>query len=561
MNLYIQKASNGYQYVKIIQGYRDPKTKKPTYKVIEKVGRLDKLLAEDPNIIEKLTVRVEEMNAQEELLERQNAKEKIEKLLKPIPDSGNKKYPSRNFGYLLYKNVWDELNLDSFFCYRQKKWPKLELNLRDMTFLQCVSRIITPCSKLATYKKQNQFLEHYDFKEQNFYRVLPYLATLKEPLEKYLHKKICEQTDRDMAVVFYDVTTYYFESVTEDALKGFGFSKDNKVNLVQVVMGLLIDNNGIPVGYDLFPGNTSDFSTLKPILSTFKKKYGVNKVIITADRGLNSKSNLLEIKKMGFGYIMAYKIRSSSAEMKGKVLDPEGYTTFGENYKYKVLPYENIIKDKETKEPHRLKEHIIVSFSSSRYIKDQKDRERLIEKAERLVSRPSNYKSEMKKGGKKYIDINLNGKDIQINWEKIKKEQLLDGYYAIETSELELPAEEIINIYRKLWKIEESFRVMKTQLQARPIYVWTKANIEGHFVMCYLALVLQRMLEYKLDRANLKITTDEIIAAVTAATITIVDDDNYMRLEDGDTFDKMLEALKLPQIPSPGKVNRLKKQM
>lgn len=150
----------------------------------------------------------------------------------------------------------------------------------------------------------------------------------------------------------------------------------------------------------------------------------------------------------------------------------------------------------------------------------------MIKKAERLVSRPSNYKSEMKKGGKKYIDINLNGKDIQINWTKIKKEQLLDGYYAIETSELELPAEEIINIYRKLWKIEESFRVMKTQLQVRPIYVWTKANSEGHFVMCYLALVLQRMLEYKLV----------IIAAVTAANIAIVDDDNYMRLEDGDTF-------------------------
>ncbi|WP_145453231.1 IS1634 family transposase, partial [Staphylococcus epidermidis] len=205
------------------------------------------------------------------------------------------------------------------------------------------------------------------------------LASQKDCLEEHLNKLVAKKFNRNLAVAFYDVTTYYFESVLADELKKFGFSKDNKVNQVQVVMGLLIDDQGIPVSYELFPGNTNDFKTLEPALTRLKEQYGIKKLIIVADRGLNSKKNLLFLKSLGFEYIMGYKIRSGSKKAKEMVLDESGYTVTSPEFKWKKCGFQSHFRaDGKT---HKIDDHLLVTWSLKRQQKDRKDRERIVQKS------------------------------------------------------------------------------------------------------------------------------------------------------------------------------------
>ncbi len=296
-------------------------------------------------------------------------------------------------------------------------------------------------------------------------------------------------------VVFYDVTTFAFQSFQVDEIRNFGFSKDCKFNEVQVVMGLLIDNEGMPIGYELFPGNTFDGKTMVASLENIKKKFSINRVVIVADRGLNSKNNLNLIRDAGYGYIVASKIRSMGREIKEQILNNEGYTDVGEGFCYKVMEYENVFKD-ENKVVHRLEEHLIVSYSEKRALKDKSDRERLINKANKLLAHPASIEELSKRGGKKYLK---NEGQKRLSWrldsERIENDSKFDGYYGIQTSEKNMSAEEIIEAYHTLWRIEDSFRVMKSTLEVRPVFHWNPERIRGHFMMCFLAFMMERKLE------------------------------------------------------------------
>lgn len=222
---------------------------------------------------------------------------------------------------------WKQLKLDYFFNYRQKKSTKATIPYKTRAALLTYMRLMHPASKKRTFEQKDRLL-HFPsgtIDLHQIYRSLSFFGQQKEALEQHLNKQIAEMVDRDVSVCFYDVTTYYFESQQADDLKRFGFSKDNKVNQVQVVMGLLIDSYGIPIGYNLYPGNTNEFGTLEPVLKQLKDQYGIQKLIITADRGLNSKANLAKIRRLGFDYVLAYKIRAASKEVKSLVLDDSGY--------------------------------------------------------------------------------------------------------------------------------------------------------------------------------------------------------------------------------------------
>ncbi|WP_415783250.1 IS1634 family transposase, partial [Alkalicoccus chagannorensis] len=235
--------------------------------------------------------------------------------------------------------------------------------------LMTYSRLLYPDSKRSTYEGKERFAGEFSCTLDHLYRSLGFLAEQKEHLEKHLHKQLSMQADRQLAVAFYDVTTYYFESVQADTLKKFGFSKDNKVNQVQVVMGLLIDEHGIPVSYDLFPGNTSDFRTLEPALNRVKAQYGITKLILVADRGLNSKRNLALLKSLGFEYIMGYKIRSGSKKAKEMVLDPQGYTSESAHFKWKKCDFTSTFR--ENGQTHTLEDHLLLTWSQKRQHKDR----------------------------------------------------------------------------------------------------------------------------------------------------------------------------------------------
>lgn len=399
-----------------------------------------------------------------------------------------------NYGYVAYAALWEKLGIARCLEHFQEN-GRIQFNLGQAVFLMAVQHLLNPRSKLSTYKHQDSYFNLPELGLQHLYRALNILASNKETIEKMLfadnHLKVGQKVD----VVFYDVTTFAFQSFKVDEIRNFGFSKDCKFNEVQVVMGLLIDHEGMPIGYELFPGNTFEGKTMVASLENLKKKFSINRVVIVADRGINSKNNLSLIKEAGYGYIVASKIRTLRKSVKERILNEEGYTVVNEGFRYKVMDYENTFKDEE-KKLHCLTEHLIVSYSEKRALKDRSDRERLINKAGKLLATAGSIEALSKRGGKKYLKSEGRQKnEWRLDQEKIKQDELLDGYYGIQTSEMDMSAEEIINAYHSLWKIEDSFRVMKNTLEVRPVFHWNPERIKGHFVVCFLAFMMERKLE------------------------------------------------------------------
>ena len=561
--MYLQIFKNRDQeYVRIAESYRDPETKKPKIRVIQNFGNKEKLLAENPNAIEELQKKVDQMNLEKEHTEVSMATQRVSAFIEHASaqpsDAGA---PVQNYGYEVYQWLWDQLKLDSFLQYRQKKETNIHFPTKTPIALMVYSRLLFPGSKRSTFEGKDRFASEFPCELEQMYRALPFLASQKNQLEEHLNKQISQFFDRNLSVAFYDVTTYYFESVKADDLKKFGYSKDNKVNQVQVVMGVLIDDKGIPISYELFPGNTNDFKTLEPVFIRLKEQYGISKMIITADRGLNSKKNLVFLKSIGFEYIMSYKIRSGSKAAKAMVLEEEGYTYSSTDFKWKKCGFQSTVRiDSKS---HEIQDQLLVTWSLKRERKDRKDRERIVEKSRNLVESKSRMKSEMKKGGKKYVQLTLMEDDqISFNEKQLEIDERFDGYYGIEYSDATLTPEQVLGAYHGLWKIEESFRVLKSNLEARPIYVWSEDSIQGHFVLCYLALVLQRLLEYHLHEKGIDFSTEAIQTALRSATITSVNMDNtdiFIKNKVTEGFTDILGVLGLEDIPPYGKKDKRKR--
>lgn len=555
------KPAGKYQYVEIVETYRDPETKISRTNVIEKIGRLDKILEEDPEIIEKLKKRIEKLNQDAEEKRNIDRRKSVEQFLSEGKKREISGYPVRNYGYVVYKHIWDEMKMDSILGKEQQQNSKSNYDLAKITFLLTISRLLNPASKLRTYQERGNYLgQNFELDLNQIYRTLDLLSNGKDEIEKSMDRRIQKRYGRELDVAFYDVTTYAFQSVEADSLKRFGYSKDQKVNEVQIVMGLFIDNNGIPMGYELFPGNTSDFSTLKTALNQLKEKYKIKKIIITADRGLNSKNNLKIIKDMGFGYIMAYKIRGASAGVKKAILSPDDYLFINDQFKYKTYPYRNCIKD--GKEVQILDENLIITWSDDRQKKDAADRKRLLEKAVKLAESPARYHAELKKGGKKYLTAAVSGMDLEVNYAQAELDAQFDGYYAIETSETLLDPADVIQKYKGLWKIEESFRVMKSELEARPCFVWTESRIRGHFVICFIALVIQRILEYLLSKHGCNASTAKIIAAIRSAEVMVYSENSkliFLKRENELLYDEIIQTLGLKPLFSYNEKNDIRR--
>ena len=393
---------------------------------------------------------------------------------------------------------------------------------------------------------------------EDYYRVLDIIYDEKEKLEKHLNSTLKKKFNRELNVVLYDVTTYYFESVKKDEIKGFGFSKDNKVNQVQVVMGLLIDNNGIPVGYELYPGNTSEFSTLYPVIKDLKEKYKLKKVIVAADRGLNSGKNLLLLKELGLDYVMAYKLKGAKKEIKEKLFE-DGYTIEKE-FKYKLI--EHVKEIRVDGKVEKIQDNLLLGYSEKRAKNDKADRQRLLDKADKLLNNPSMMKQELKKGGKKFIKVTKGNLDIELDVKQIEEAEKMDGFFAIEYSQKELTGREVREIYGSLWKIEDSFRVLKTNLEARPIFVWSEKRIRAHFLICYLALVIERYLEKLLKDNNVNLSTAKIQEAIRNTTLGSVETlmgDYYIKDAESKEYLDIINSVKMNKIPLVGYVSDIKK--
>ncbi|MGI6286752.1 IS1634 family transposase, partial [Neomoorella humiferrea] len=465
--------SREHQYVQLVQSYRENGVVK--HKVLLNLGRLDEI--ENNPSFQRLGKRLLELSKAREVTSLASFSEA----------------QIKNWGYVVYRKIWNQFELPKLLKRISAK-RKVQFDLSDASFLMAVQHLLEPKSKLGTYNHQHRYASLPEVDLNHLYRSLDLLCEHKELLEEEMFQKNRHLFNMQVDVVFYDVTTFSFASVEADTLRDFGFSKDGKFNEVQVVLGLLIDCEGRPIGYELFPGNTFDGKTLETALEKLEKRFGLRRVIIVADRGINSKLNLKRIVERNYSYIFAARIKSMKKEITDMILDENGYQEIkddeGEVLRYKVIEYINEFTAEGKK--YKLPEKLIVTYSSRRAEKDRADRERLIEKAQTLLESKAKIQASNKRGGKKYLkEIDCTGTWI-LDKEAIERDQQFDGYYGIQTSEKEMSAKDILDAYHNLWRVEESFRVMKSTLEVRPVFHWTERRIKGHFVICFLAFLLER---------------------------------------------------------------------
>lgn len=320
-------------------------------------------------------------------------------------------------------------------------------------------------------------------------------------------------------------------------------------------MGLLIDLEGRPIGYELFSGNTFEGNTLEISLDKLKERFNINKVVIVADRGLNSKFNFKKIKDKGYEYIVGSKLKNMPAKIKKEALDLSSYSYICEDpdkdsLKYKIIEYINSVKLENS--TVNLKERIICTYSPKRAKKDQKDRERFIEKAKEILNTPSKLAN--KRGAKKYIDSTI--ENPILDEEKIQEDSQWDGIYGIQTSTEDLSIKKIEEAYHQLWKIEESFRVLKTNLEARPVFHWTEKRIKGHFVLCFMAFLLERTLELELKKNNISYSVEKIRTSLSSLELSVInmEDKQYLLRSNPDKLAKNIFKtldIKMPQKFEP----------
>lgn len=516
MNIHLAKSpSTGKHYVYLTESYRDKKGK-PRRRFIERLGILEDMQEKEPNVLERLRAEAKAMTQKEK-------DHKFLKLSVDLSKSIDHDKPLLNIGFFVLKNVYERLNISHFITHYQKH-KKSHYDLDGLLRLLTFMRIVQPSSKLKAHQERTKLFDLYEsIKLEDVYKGLTDLNTLKDDLMVHLNKELTDQGLRDASLVFYDVTNYYFESDSHDGFREKGVSKEKKKTGI-VQMGLFIDKQGIPITYELFPGNTNDLSTMRPILEKIKKQFNLGKLTIVADKGNNSSTNLALIDSYGDDYIIAQKIRGRGTTLANIILDQEGYHVNQEGtFKHKLVRYERNVKDVDGT-PKTLTEHLMCFWSEKEARFQRAKRGLLDEKIEKYIEDPSLLNASNSFGIKKYFKpINVDSKTGEVlegkkiydfNQEKYQRDLELDGYYAIVTNNLDMHPFDIIKHYRQLSMIEESFKVTKSDLEGRPIYVWKEDHIRGHFLTCYLALLLVRIIGY--DHENMY-TASQIIDAIRRA--------------------------------------------
>ena len=541
--MYLQKGiSNGKVYLSIVHGYRDPVTKKVRRKTIRSLGYLEDLEKQYADPIKHFEAVVAKMN-EEEALENQPVTISFDPKETLTESAPNRK----NIGYAALSKLYHMLNLDTFF-YNNARSFKSEFNTNNIMKLLIFSRILEPASKKKTYENKDRYFENTDFSLDDIYRCLTQIIPAKDRLQLHLHRQMKAKFGRSTELVYYDVTNYYFEIDKQDELRRKGVSKEHRPDPI-VQMGLLMDTKGIPIMYDLFPGNTNDGSTLAPVLKKVKKNYEIGRTIVVADKGINTADNIALSILQGNGYVFSQTVRGGNKELKDYVLDQSGYRQISEGYKIKsrLYPREIAVSNIEGgRTKTRIDEKQVVFYSADYDRKAKADREPAILKARDLVNNPSRYNKATSYGAAKYVknlvfdkktgEIMTTEQKPTFNEAKLRAEEKFDGYYVIVTSERKKTDEEIIEIYRGLWQIEEAFKVTKSDLETRPVYLSRADHIEAHFLICFVALVIARLLAQCLDN---KYSVPRIVESLNKASGSLLEENWYIF----DHTDEITEAI------------------
>ncbi|WLP85502.1 IS1634 family transposase [Mycoplasma seminis] len=359
------------------------------------------------------------------------------------------------------------------------------------------SRIIDANSYISIHKNKYKYEDAPNTSKDSYYALLNLIYDNKENLLKRINEKVIKNTSRKVELVFYDLTTMYFESFSRLGLRHSGYSKDGKFKEDQVVVGMATDENGIPIHIETFKGNTANSKTFIPFVLEMSKIYEIKNVTIIADKGMSTSSNIRFLEQKGINYIISYRLKSGAKSFKDFVLDESNYVG-NENFKHKE---ETIVSLYNKKRPNGKLRRRIVTFSKKRALKDKADRQNLIDNFNKLKNKNGLVETGKLTGGKKYKFFKKVGKAFyELDYKKVQEDSQFDGYYIYETSRMDLTSEEIVEIYAKQWQIEENFRTMKSSLQVRPMYVWTDKHIEAHILLCFMSLVIMKFLLYSVNK-------------------------------------------------------------
>lgn len=446
----------------------------------------------------------------------------------------------------VFKTLWFQFQLWGpihFFVDLQR----VKFDWEQVILTMLLDRLVCPQSKLKSYQNQDRYHGITPQALHHFYRGLDVLAKSKAAVEAHVFEKNYASGER-VDVVLYDVTTLYFESVRADAFREFGYGKDGKHNEVQILFGLLVDQQGRPLGFDLFPGNTYEGHTLAKALQkldSLKKRFKVGRLIILADQGMLSHENLTLLKNSGYDYIVGGRIKNKSRAIKTEILSPKGYQRVSGSDEATTFQYKVVACGED---------RLICSWSKARADKDQKDRERLIEKAQKMIQ-DNQGEIVSRRGALRYIDFSTT--EGELNEKRISEDEQWDGYYGVQTNMDDIAALTVLDYYHFLWRVEESFRVYKSHLEVRPMFHWTKKRIEGHLVLCFLAFFLERTLEIELKKKNMDCSPEKIREALNAmeySEITVEGKSFFVRSPIPEFGEKILHALKIktpPPISAP----------
>lgn len=549
--------------------YTTKSGKKSTKGCIGKaLGSKSELLAKDPLALEKLRAELKKRSAPNQATER--TKQLLEEIPKKRPSLPYAGEPVLCYANYILKPIWNEtLKLKALVRYRQSK-TDIEFDAEALLWQTVVNRIVSPSSHLKHYRSQTNWLGN-SLAETNLrslYRMLSFAARIKKPILRGLNKALNQAMPRDLSVVFYDVTNTWFETVWDDehqwamevekqlsalpsgatseerrqlieklerartsSLRMRGPSKECRKDPI-VSIAMVVDRDGIPIDFRVYPGNSSEKTTMKCSIDELAKTYKITNAVVVADNGLNTNANLIRLVKENQGFLLAHSLSKAKQDSVDEWLKDTGWQWDKEKErKIKIIPSSLIDEDGVVQTNYRM----VIGWSEKRYREDMFKIEMHEQGAREAIAHHAKLPLATF-GWKKYIETGKN-KAQKINEKKLAKDKKLAGYYAylfkdsreFDKEWVKLPAEEkkelsgweIIEQYKKQAQIEECFRIMKTNFNLRPMYAYTDEHIEAQVLICVLALILLRILSKKLKLAGSPMTTEQILAALNTAKLSV----------------------------------------
>ena len=610
MKLYYDKRLKDPTYY-IQQGFRNGK--KTTTKNIKRLGKHSELLLITDDPLEYAKNEVKKMNEEyrsgrSEFVVTMDFNERI-----PSSDSPCSNSTSLNIGYLYLKDIYAKLNLSDFFKSVSSD-RKITYDCNKICQFLTYARILDPASKYGTYDKLDTYYEKPQVEYQHMIRFLDILDRNSDKYLKYLFDNSENIVKRDTSVMYYDCTNYFFETEKPDekivdavtgeiilGLRQFGISKENKTSPI-VEMGLIMDSRGIPISMCIHPGNTNEQLTAVPLEKEVIKMTGNKKFIYCADAGLGS-YNIRKFNDMGGrAYIVTQSVKKIGQEIKDIVFNDSNYRllsnddaitlkemrTFNKkdannlslynDFAYKVIPantamdtglYEEKVykngRTKKVKAKGTLHQYIIVTFSRKMMEYQRTIRERQLERAKKLLRLKDPEK--IKKGPNDIRRFLKNTSSDTANYvldmDKIHEEEKYDGFYAVSTN-LDDSAKDILAVAQNRYKIEDCFRIMKTNFDARPVFLRKPERIRAHFLICYTALLIYRLMECKLDDNLTHVTTSNLIKTLRNMNVVNMDDMYYKSIYSGsqalDALERCFELQLNRKYYRPSDLNKIVKK-